>query len=356
MSEPPSPWPEGPQLPVRRPLIELLPPAGPSGWSGWPPALSGEPPRASPVRPRYGLALLLFSLTLLSTITLSPVMYIYSRTDVSTILPLLLTPGVAKAVWSDPALLRIGLQFALAAMTILFAHEMGHYVACRRYGLACTLPYFLPVPINFGTFGAFIKIKEPIRDKRELFDVGVAGPIAGFVALIPFLLYGVAHSQWVPIHPAGAAANAPQSLAVVLAPGKCLAILLASRLFHGPLHAGMYLNLHPMALGAWLGLLATSINLLPLGQLDGGHILYAATGRWQRRLALPLWLGLALLGWLWQGWLVWTVIVLVIGLYHPPVWDERQPLDGKRRAIALLALLIFILSFMPVPLTELAVS
>jgi len=338
MGEPPSPWPEGSRLPLRRPLFELLP-------------APGEPPQPIPARPRYGLALALFALTVLSTITLSPVMFIYSRTDLTTTLPLWLSPDVVKSVWHDPALLHAGLAFSCAAMTILFAHEMGHYVACRRYGLACTFPYFLPVPLNFGTFGAFIKIKQPIRTKRELFDVGVAGPLAGFVVLIPFLLYGVAHSQWVPLPHAG-----PQPTGAVLAPGRCLAILLVSRLFHGPLRDGMYLNLHPTALGAWLGLLATSINLLPLGQLDGGHILYAATGKLQRRLALPLWLGLALLGWLWTGWLLWTLIVLVIGLYHPPVWDEREPLDRKRQAIAVLALVIFILSFMPVPLAEIPVS
>lgn len=337
MSEPPSPWPEGPQLPDRlpdqRPLFELLP-------------APGEPPPRKPVRPRYALALGLFALTLLCTITLSPMMYMSSRTDVTTPYGPWLIPQVAVLVWHDPALLRIGLRFALAAMSILFAHEMGHYVACRRYGLSCTLPYFLPVPINFGTFGAFIKIQEPIRNKRELFDVGVAGPLAGFVTLIPFLLYGVAHSQPVLLP------HTATGTITLLAPGKCLAILLAARLFHGPLAAGTYLNLHPMALGAWLGLLATSINLLPLGQLDGGHILYAATGRLQRRLALPLWLLLALLGWLWAGWILWTVIVLLIGIYHPPVWDEREPLDRTRKAIAGLALLIFILSFMPVPLAE----
>jgi membrane-associated protease RseP (regulator of RpoE activity) len=338
MSEPPSPWPEGPHLPVRRPILELLP-------------APGEPPQPVPERPRYALALALFALTLLSTITLSPVMYIYSRTDLTTLLPLWLTPHLVRTVWQDPALLHIGLTFSGTAMSILFAHEMGHYIACRRYGIACTLPYFLPVPLNFGTFGAFIKIKAPIRTKRELFDVGVAGPLAGFAVLIPFLLYGAAHSQLVPLPHPGTASGAE-----VLAPGRSLAMLLAVRLFHGPLRPGMYLNLHPMALGAWLGLLATSLNLLPLGQLDGGHILYSVTGRWQRRLAIPLWLGLALLGWLWQGWILWTVIVLVIGLYHPPVWDEREPLDPKRRAIALLALLIFLLSFTPVPIAEMAVS
>jgi len=339
MSDPPSHWPEDSRLPAGWPRIELLP-------------APGEPPRSVPEQPRYVLALMLFAVTVLSTITLSPVMYIYSRTDLTSALPFYLTPQGVLTVWHDPALLRIGLSFACAAMSILFAHEMGHYIACRRYGIACTLPYFLPVPINFGTFGAFIKIKEPIRNKRELFDIGVAGPLAGFIVLIPFLLYGVAHSQMVQMPPA---APGPEPEVTVLAPGRSLALLLATRLFHGPLHAGQYLNLHPMALGAWLGLLATSINLLPLGQLDGGHILYAATGHLQRRLALPLWVGLALLGWYWPGWVLWAVVVLVIGLRHPPVWDEREPLDAKRQALALLALVVFILSFMPVPLDQIPI-
>ncbi len=187
------------------------------------------------------------------------------------------------------------------------------------------------MPINFGTFGAFIRIKAPIQSKRQLFDVGVAGPIAGFVALIPFLLYGIAQSRPVP----GTTGTGAMDL---LLPGHCLAIQLATRLFHGRLAAGTVLNLHPAAFAAWLGLFATSLNLLPLGQLDGGHILYAATGRLQRRLALPFWLALALLGFYWPGWLLWCVIVLVIGLRHPPVYDESLPLDRKRQALAWVAL------------------
>jgi membrane-associated protease RseP (regulator of RpoE activity) len=261
-----------------------------------------------------------------------------------------LVPEVVAQVWGNPGLLRMGLAFSVPALTILLAHEMGHYIACRRYGVPCTLPYFLPVPFNFGTFGAFIKIKAPIYSKRQLFDVGIAGPIAGFVMLIPFLLYGIARS-----HPAALVPAAGDSGALILLPGRCLAIDLATWLFHGRLAPGMVLDLHPMALAAWLGLLATAINLLPLGQLDGGHILYAATGRLQRRLALPLWLALGLMGFYWMGWLLWCVIVMVIGLYHPPVYDETIPLDGKRRLLALFALLMFLLAFMPVPIQEVVV-
>ncbi len=299
--------------------------------------------------PRYGRALLLFVLTFLSTTTLGPVMVQLCRTDMTAAGGPWLTPSAVLRVWSDPALLRMGLAFSIPALLILFAHEMGHYVACRFYGLPCTLPYFLPVPINFGTFGAFIRIKSPIRSKTELFDVGIAGPIAGFVVLIPFLLWGIAHSQ--PAHLLLAAPGADEDLTPWLyLPGRSLAIVLATWLFHGRLAPGMILNLHPVALAAWLGLLATSINLLPLGQLDGGHVLYAATGRLQRRLALPLWIALGLMGFLWLGWLLWCVIVLVIGLYHPPVWDETEPLDPLRRKLAWIALVLLILSFMPTPL------
>ncbi len=272
-------------------------------------------------------------------------MYELSRTDFNSQFDILLTPRLIAAVWTHPAMLSIGLAFSLSALLILLCHEMGHYAACRFYGIPCTPPFFLPVPFNFGTFGAFIRIKAPIHSKRQLFDIGIAGPLAGFVALVPFLLYGIAKSQ-----PAPLPGTHGGSLLYL---GHCLAIELATWLFHGRLAKGMVLNLHPVAIAAWLGLFATSLNLIPLGQLDGGHILYAATGRLQRRLALPLWLGLGLLGFYWPGWWLWCVIVLVIGLFHPPVYDESIPLDPKRRALALLALLLFLLCFIPVPIREL---
>ena len=341
MNEPPRPWPEGPPLPSRQPdppVIEVLPPA------------EDMRPAPPPPRPKYRLAVLLFLLTALTTTTLGPVTYLLSRTDTVTDLlmddwGIVLTPRVVLAVWKDPDLLWIGLTFTFSALVILLAHELGHYIACRLYRLPCTPPYFLPVPFGLGTFGAFIRIRAPIRSKRELFDVGVAGPIAGFVMLIPFLLYGVAHSQVVSVVPV----SEQEASFGLLGLGKCLAMTIAARIFHGPLPEGWYLNLHPAALGAWFGLFATSLNLLPLGQLDGGHILYAATGRLQRRLALPLWLALGLAGYYWLGWLLWCLIVLVFGLYHPPVRDERIPLDRRRLLLAWLALLIFVLSFAPVP-------
>jgi membrane-associated protease RseP (regulator of RpoE activity) len=306
--------------------------------------------RPAPPRPRYLRAALLFLLTFFCATTLGPAMVLWGRTDVTTDLVPFLLPGVIRAVWSHPALLKMGLSFSLPALAILLAHELGHYLTCRRYRLPSTLPYFIPVPLNFGTFGAFIRIRAPIRGKRELFDVGVAGPIAGFVALVPFLLYGVARSEVAPMPPDLGGEALAAGAASLFVPGRCLAIELAARLFHGPLAPGETLVLHPVAWGAWLGLFATALNLIPLGQLDGGHILYAATGRLQRFLALPLWLALAVAGYWWPGWWLWCGLVFLFGLKHPPVADEAAPLDFRRKALALVALALLVLSFMPVPL------
>jgi len=262
-----------------------------------------------------------------------------TRTDVLTPHEPFLTPGLMKAVWTDPELLKLGLSFSAPALLILLAHEMGHYLACRRYRLPATLPYFLPLPLMLGTLGAFIRIRAPLRDRRELFDVGVAGPIAGFVMLLPFLFYGVAHST-----PAVLQLRPGE---ILFLPGQCLAVDLVGRLFHGPLGEGMVLDLHPFALAAWFGLLATSINLIPLGQLDGGHILYAVSRRWQRRLAPLVWIGLAVAGRQWPGWWVWCVLSLVFGIFHPRLQNEAVPLTRGRKLLAAAALVILILSFMP---------
>jgi membrane-associated protease RseP (regulator of RpoE activity) len=247
----------------------------------------------------------------------------------------------AREVALSWSLLWPALGYSAAVLGILGAHEMGHYLACRHYRLPATLPYFLPLPSMLGTLGAFIRIKAPLRNRRELFDVGIAGPLAGFAALIPFLLYGVAHSE---------TALRPTELRVgetIALPGQCLGLQLVARLFHGPMSADTILNLHPYALAAWFGLLATSINLIPLGQLDGGHILYAVSRRWQRRLALPVWAGLAAAGFLWPGWWLWCVLTVVFRVFHPPVQNEAAPIGRGRKILAAVALLILALSFMP---------
>jgi membrane-associated protease RseP (regulator of RpoE activity) len=324
---------------------ERLPQRSPFGYR---PLLLDVAERPEPVRQRWALALGLFALTFVTTTTMGAVWMLYTSTRVMTDLPLFMLPETVRQVWTDPELLALGLAFSAPSLFILLCHELGHYLACRRYRLPSTLPYFLPLPLGIGTLGAFIRIRAAIRTKRELFDVGVAGPIAGFVALAPFLVLGVAWSE-----PVALASLPPEVGGLLLVPGDSLALAGLTALWHGPLGPDRVLQLHPFAFAGWLGLLATSLNLIPLGQLDGGHILYAALGRGQRRLALPLWLALlAVALFLWYGWLLWCLITLVMGLKHPPVRDEQQALDPARRRLAWLALAIFVLSFMPVPIGE----
>ncbi len=294
------------------------------------------------------LACVLFLLTLFTGVTVGGVFLVSARTDIATDLVPWLLPETVSRVWTDPDLLRWGFAYALPMLAILLAHELGHYVVCRRYRLPATPPYFLPSPILIGTFGAFIRIRGIIRTKRELFDVGVAGPIAGFIALLPFLVYGVAHSSPTAVvrSPAGAAEM------VLTLPGQSLLFRALVWLFHGPLPESVILNPHPFVLAAWVGSFATMLNLLPLAQLDGGHLLYAVLGRWQRRIARFLWMGLLAAGFLWPGWFVWSAIVLLIGLEHPPVLDEDEPLDRRRKWLAVAAVAIFLLCFMPVPISQ----
>jgi len=321
---------------VPLPRLELLPPPQP---------LAYRPPPLP--RPRWGRALVLLCLTFLTVTTLGPIFLISTRTDLQIAAEPYLTPQTVVAVWQNPRLLAMGLQISLSLLGILFAHEMGHYLVCRRYGVLSTVPYFLPVPLGLGTLGAFIRLKAPLRNLRELFDMGVAGPLAGFVALLPFLFYGVAHSH---ISTFVETAQPNASGVGLFLPGWCLAIRLTAWLFHGRLGPGQTLDLHPVAFAAWFGLFTTGLNLLPLGQLDGGHVLYAAIGRRQWRLAWPLWGVLALAGLLWPGWWLWCLILLLLRPRHPPVLDETVPLDRTRLWIAALALLLFVLCFTPVPM------
>ena len=279
--------------------------------------------------------------------------YLGSRTDVVSALPLWLHPETVRTVLGRSDLLAIGLRFSLPTLFILLCHELGHYLACRRYRLPATLPYFLPAPIGVGTFGAFIRIRAPLRSKRELFDVGVAGPLAGFAALLPFLAWGIARSTPVPVQ---RLPDFDGSSAFLFLPGQSLLQSLLVRLFHGPLPEGWILDLHPFALAGWIGLFATMLNLVPLGQLDGGHLLYAVAGRWQRQAAVALWLLLAVAGIYWRGWFFWCAVTLVMGLRHPAVLDEATPLDAPRRRLAVAALAVFLLCFMPVPIEVVPVA
>ncbi len=257
--------------------------------------------------------------------------------------PSLLPPGGVDTE-QLARLARGALSFSIPLLSILFAHEMGHYVMCRRYGIDASPPYFLPFPSLVGTLGAFIRIREPIRSKRQLFDIGVAGPIAGFVVAVPLLLWGVAHTR--------------ANLNPVIEEGTILfryplAVTWAQRLTLGHTFTSEQAVEHPVFVAAWFGLFVTALNLLPIGQLDGGHALYAVLGKKQKTAAIPILVALALLGMKWPGWWLWVVVTLVIGVRHPAVLDEEEPLDGRRLAVAALVLLMFLLCFAPVPIVML---
>jgi membrane-associated protease RseP (regulator of RpoE activity) len=239
-----------------------------------------------------------------------------------------------------------GFWYSVTALAILGAHELGHYFACRYYDIDATLPFFLPIPISiFGTLGAFIRIREPIPQKRMLFDIGIAGPIAGFLVAIPALFIGVAMSQVVKV---------PDDF-VGLELGEPLLFKLASWLFWGTTPKGYSLYVHPMGFAAWFGMLATALNLFPIGQLDGGHISYAVLGPRSTYVTF-LMLGVALvLTYFSSTWIVWTGLMMVMlymfGPRHPRVFDEEVPLDRTRLLLALFAVVMFALCFTPAPIT-----
>jgi len=268
--------------------------------------------------------------------------------------------------------LSIGIPFAASLLAILLAHEFGHYLAARYHKTAVTLPYFLPFPLSpFGTLGAFIQLKEPPRNKRVLFDIGIAGPLAGLVVAIPILLLGLSLSE-------------VNQLPIFLRPGEAYSLegnsilyLLAKYLVHGLLlpapvtfaglsPLGYWLSffftgqpfplgatdviLHPIAWAGWAGLLVTALNLIPAGQLDGGHVLYSLLGR-SVRLVLPFVLaGLAVLGFFWSGWWLWVFLILLMGGSHAQPLDQITKLDRRRMALAIFGIILFILVFTPIPL------
>jgi len=244
---------------------------------------------------------------------------------------------------ADPRVYISGLKFSIPLLTILGCHELGHYVAARRHGLTATPPYFIPFPIpvlGIGTLGAVIRIKDPIRNKKQLLDVGAAGPIAGFVALVPFLAYGIVASE---------IGDAPTEGAYLEFGEPLIYRILEAALYPG-LGDDMTLWLHPTGVAAWFGVLVTLLNMLPFAQLDGGHVLYALFGRLHRTLVWPLLGALAALGFVWPGWWLWVVIALVLRPQHPRLWDEDLSLDPRRRLVGWIAIAIFVLCFVAEPI------
>jgi membrane-associated protease RseP (regulator of RpoE activity) len=237
-----------------------------------------------------------------------------------------------------------GLWYSASILAILGAHEFGHYFACRHYRVNATLPYFIPIPILLtGTLGAVIRIRSQIPGKRALFDIGIAGPIAGFVVAVPVLLAGMMLSNIVVIP------GEFQGLEF----GEPLLFKAAAWLVVGTPPEGSSVNMHPMVFAAWFGMLATALNLFPIGQLDGGHISYAVLGRASTVVTLGTFVCLIALTLFSLSWLVWTVLagvsILALGPRHPRTVDEDVPLDAARLKLAVFAVVMFVLCFTPAP-------
>jgi len=287
-------------------------------------------------RDRVWLHVLLFLLTVATTTMVGAGQYAAYLSDFA-------TPGLPMPL--GPLLVR-GLWYSTTILGILGCHELGHYFACRYYDVDASLPLFLPVPppMLTGTLGAFIRIREPIPQKRMLFDIGIAGPLAGFLVLVPALFIGLSLSHVVRL-PADFSG---------LELGEPLLFKFATKLIWGTVPDGYSLNLHPMAFAAWFGMLATALNLFPLGQLDGGHISYAVLGPRSTYVTF-LTLGAAVvLAYFSSSWIVWTILMVAMlftfGPRHPRVFDEHVPLDRARLILAFVALLIFVLCFTPTPI------
>lgn len=299
-------------------------------------------PRVSPPKqPSIWPALVLFLLTVLSTLSVGAefaLSYTENREPFSgdqNPLAMMLTP------FRHPHLLVLGVPFSFTLLVILMAHEMGHFIACRIYGISASYPYFIPAPTLFGTFGAFIRIRSPITTRRALFDVGIAGPIVGFLIAAPAMAFAVASSKIVP---------GVQNGADIIF-GDPPLVRLLNAIFHPNVNPAWIL-LHPIGRAAWIGMFATALNLLPSWQLDGGHILFSLAPDKHRQASLAVSLAIFGLGiYAWHGWLAWGFILTVLSLRyrHPPLYDPFETLDAKRRFLAVVAIAIFMLCFTPWP-------
>jgi len=307
--------------------------------SRFPDVMEFRPTRVKP-RPIWP-ATLLFLLTVLSTLIVGSefaLSYLQNREPFST----------AETLWqmivqplAHPALLALGVPFSFTLLSILMAHELGHYFACRIYGIDASYPYFIPAPTLFGTFGAFIHIRSPITTRKALFDVGLSGPVIGFILAVPAIAYGVAQAKIVP---------GVENTAVIVF-GTPLLMRWFIDWFHPNVNPSWIL-VSPIARAAWVGLFATALNLLPVWQLDGGHIVYSLTGKFHQRISLAM--GLALVGfgiYYWRGWIFWGLVLTVLALRfrHPPLYDPWERLGRARWIWAVAALAIFIVCFTPWP-------
>jgi membrane-associated protease RseP (regulator of RpoE activity) len=293
-----------------------------------------------PPRPRWWVHILLLAATFLSTLVVGARIYAnfalqkpaFSLNDEN--IPLF----PIEWMWQAPARLMHGLSFSLTLMFILLAHEMGHYLCARHYRVQATLPFFIPFPSFIGTFGAFIRIKSPIPTRTALFDIGIAGPIAGFIPSCAAVLMGLSLSH--PLMFSGPLDNEP---------GFPRAFDLAARLLHLDVPVTS-LSLHPIAVAGWVGMFATALNLLPGGQLDGGHILFSVFPKLHKWVSLAVVVALVPLAkYCWIGWVIWAV-VLWLTSHHPPI-SSRPGISPPRKWLAVLAIAMLGLAFTPTPIT-----
>src|SRR5579871_1981551 len=304
-------------------------------------------PQGHRPRPRYWLHVLLLLATCFTTlVTGARMQYNFAHN-----LPALSLSDDSAPLFpvgwilSDPSLILQGLPFAAAVMLFFLAHEMGHYLYCRRYGIYATLPFFIPMPTLIGTMGAVILIRSKIRSRKALFDIGIAGPIAGFVVAIVVLFSSLLWSK--PMHYSG---GAEYQLGYPLIFHLAYRLLTAAGLLHLPPSLPISrILLHPTAIAAWVGMLATSLNLLPGGQLDGGHIVYAVAPRAHKLVSrLTILVLLPMAYFLWVGWFIWAVLLQLSSLRHPQV-AEWPRVSGVRLWLAAFALIMLALTLTPAP-------
>ncbi len=247
---------------------------------------------------------------------------------------------VGVNIFEQPERIIEGLPFAMTLMTILLVHEFSHYIASKKNNMEATLPYFIPAPSLVGTFGAFIKMKSPITTRKALVDIGASGPIAGFIASVFACIIGLNMSKVVEL----------QKMETLISLGNSLLFSFLSWLTLGVTPDEYDILLHPVAFAGWIGLFITSLNLLPIGQLDGGHISFAVFGERHRHISVFMVIFLLFLGlFFWEGWAFWSILMLIIGIKHPPVIYWEIPLDPKRNLMSLTCLVIFIITFVPYP-------
>jgi len=275
-------------------------------------------------RPSYRMPIILFTLTVVTTLFAGAIL-------------------VGANPFLQPKSLLKGIPYSFTLLAILLTHEFGHYFTSRYHRVPATLPYFIPAPPPFlaGTFGAFIRMTSPILRKKAIFDIGISGPIAGFVVAVVAVVIGLKLSTIVSLTtPVGYRA------------GSSLIFSWLSHLILGDPGEGYDILLHPIAVAGWFGLFVTTLNLIPIGQLDGGHVIYALFGEKQRFISFVVMMILLGLGYFaWPGWILWAFLPLIFGLRHPPVIDPDTPLGPGRIIIGWLGLIMFVITFIPVPLS-----